>query len=428
MRLRVYSHLHRPDRGGGASIFTDLSEGLAQRGHDVELCCAYSYYPEWENKTGASLWRRERDVVNGVRVVRHGMFIPRDPGSTVQRAAYEASYAMSLARSAIGADDVDAVIAFLPLLSSGVASVLDAFAGAGAPTWINVQDLSGRAAAAYSGRLSAGLTRVEESVLSRASLITTIAPQMSEELAHLTEPGRPVMTFPNWLHSTAETSIVRATDRRAAEAGTSDRFDRRRPVRILYAGNIGKKQGVDRIVTMLSSTDASFEFEICGAGAGAADVDAVLPADDARFRRRPFLSEDEFVERLCWADVFCVPELPTAAASFLPSKLLPATAANTPILALAGSNSPLRDEVETHGIGALADWDDPSSIVRVASTLRQAWHDEHGPLRSALRERATAQSSAAAIDQAEAFLAEMVGQGAATMEKPPAPRVTATTH
>lgn len=428
MRIRVYSHLHRPDRGGGASIFTDLSEGLAQRGHEVELCCAYSYYPEWENKTGASLWRRERKVVNGVRVTRHGLFIPRDPGSTIQRAAYEASYAMSLARSAVRATDVDAVIAFLPLLSSGVASVLDSTVGAGAPTWINVQDLSGRAAAAYAGHLSAGLTRVEEAVLGRSSLITTIAPQMSDELAHLGRPDRPVVTFPNWLHSTAETSIVRATDRLSGVAEDADRLGRRRPIRILYAGNIGKKQGVDRIVTMLASTDASFEFEICGAGAGAPDVDAVLPTADRRFRRRPFLSEDEFIDRLLWADVFCVPELPTAAASFLPSKLLPATAAGTPILALAGANSPLRDEVEAHGIGALADWDDPGSVVRVATDLRQQWHDEHGPLRSALRDRATAQSSASAIDRAEALLAEMVAPGADATGRRAAPRVLSTTH
>ncbi len=404
MKIRVFSHLHRPDRGGGASIFTDLSEGLAQRGHDVELFCSYPYYPEWVNKSGANLWRREREVVNGVSVVRHGMFIPRNPGSTVQRAAYEGSYALSLARSTFRSAPVDAVVAFLPLLSSGVAAMLDTKGQPDVPTWINVQDLSGRAAASYSGTIGKALTQVEEAVLARASLVTTIAPQMTAELSHLNTDGQKVQTFPNWLHSTAEASIVRA--RTAADA--EDRHDRRRPLRLLYAGNIGKKQGVDRVVGMLAASDRNFEFEICGAGAGAEAVDQVLPAGDARFRRRPFLSEDEFIERLHWADAFVVPELPTDAASFLPSKLLPSTAAGTPILGLAGNSSPLRDEIEAHGIGAVADWSDPDSILVTGERLRTATYAADGVLERSLALRASAQSSAHAIDQAEEMLNRMV--------------------
>ncbi len=418
MRLRVYSHLHHPDRGGGASIFTDLSEGLAQRGHDVELFCAYPYYPEWTNKADANLFRRSTTTMNGVRVVRHGMFIPRNAGATSQRALYEASYAASLARSAVRSAEVDVVIAFLPLVSSGIAALADHAHRNGAPLWVNVQDLSGRAASAYAGRLAGALTRVEEAVLRGASLITTIAPQMTSELAHLASNARRVETFPNWLHSSAEASIDRiANDEDASEP----RADRRRPVRILYAGNIGKKQGVDRIIELLRTDNRDFEFEVCGTGAGAADVDANFPHDDKRFRRRPFLAEDEFIARLHWADVFCVPELPTAAASFLPSKLLPATASNTPVLALAGDRSPLRNEIQSSDIGDLADWNAAQSLLDVATSLRDRTRSDP-TLVQAMQSRAREQSSAAALNAAERFLDQLIGNELAPTNEPHAAR------
>ena len=39
-----------PDRGGGGAIFSDLAYGLAERGFDVTVRCAYPCYPEWEDR------------------------------------------------------------------------------------------------------------------------------------------------------------------------------------------------------------------------------------------------------------------------------------------------------------------------------------------------------------------------------------------
>ncbi len=402
MRIRVFSHLHRPDSGGGAAIFTDLAEGLASRGHRVEIACSYPYYPEWANKSGAALLRRSQSIENDVHVTRHGMYIPKNPGSVWQRASYEATYALSLSRTVVRTDPVDAVIGFVPLLSSGLAAVADGRRHR-VPTWISVQDLSGRAAAGYSTGLSSQLTKLEERVLAGADLITTIAPQMTEQLAHLDASRLGVRTFPNWLHTDAAVQI----ERQLSSNGHS-RFDRRRPPRLLYAGNIGKKQGLDRVVTELAATDGDFHFEICGNGAGEEEVDRAVPAGDGRFTRRPFLDEGGFIERLADADAFVVPELPTASASFLPSKLLPATAVGTPILAVAGPKTPLREEVELHKTGIVIGWDEVAQIPQVARSLRSEIHQTPSALRTSLETRAALQSSTQAIDWAERLLEELV--------------------
>ena len=400
MHIRVYCHLHRPDSAGGASVFTDFVEGLAGRGHDVELMTAVPHYPTWSNTSGVSLWRRHRSRMDGVDVTRHGFIIPRTPSQPLWRAAGEGSYALSLTRSIYRNGAPDAIVAFVPMLASAVAARLDARKH-DAPLWINVQDLSGRAAAGYSRGLGAALTRIEDRLLSSAELVTTIAPTMTEQLAGIQGPE--ITTFPNWLHSRAAEQFAHVSDE------NDEPNDRRRPVRLLYAGNIGRKQGLDRIIETLATTSRPFEFEVCGTGAGAPEVDRVFPADDPRFRRRPFLDEPEFLERLRWCDVFVVPELPSNGPSFLPSKLLPSIAAGTPILSVVGDNSALLDELTVHQTGRTISWDEVDELIPAADALRAEMRQ--APLPRTLSIRAQQQSSAAALTRAEALLTALVSPG-----------------
>lgn len=400
MHVRIYCHLHRPDCAGGASVFTDFAEGLAARGHTVELMTAVPHYPTWTNTSGAPLWRRHQSRVGGVEVTRHGFVIPKRPGRLFWRAAGEASYALSLSRSALGRsrnNAPDAIVAFVPMLASAAAARLDAYRH-DVPLWINVQDLSGRAAAGYSNGLGSALTKVEDQLLSSANLVTTIAPAMTKQLADVTGPT--IETFPNWLHTRAAEQLM------VREPAHREPNDRRRPVRLLYAGNIGRKQGLDKVVASLSASSASFDFEICGTGAGAPAIDSVFPTGDERFRRRPFLDEPEFLERLQWCDVFVVPELPSDGPSFLPSKLLPSVAAGAPILSVVGENSALREELTTHRTGRAISWDQLDDLIPAADQLRSAMR---GPdLPRALSCRAQQQSSAAALDLAESLLTRLV--------------------
>src|SRR5690606_31058725 len=96
-RLLVVVNVYRPDLGGGV-LFTDLCEGLARRGFDVTVRCAYPYYPEWRDKSGENGLRIRVEKSGGVRVERFGLFIPSKPNALAQRLAYEASFFASLAR------------------------------------------------------------------------------------------------------------------------------------------------------------------------------------------------------------------------------------------------------------------------------------------------------------------------------------------
>ena len=215
-RLLVISHLFIPDVCGGASIFTDMCHGLAQRNIDVTVRCAYPYYPEWKDKSGRNGLRVERDLEKGVHIERYGMFIPKNPRSTWQRLIYEGTYFLSLCRSLMRGSQFDAVIVFCPLAGSVAFAALNKLFY-GKPLWLNVQDLPADAASA--SRIAAGkrsqklLQAVQRWLFNRADVWSSISPIMVERLEQLRNRQQPVMFVPNWLHQ----SIADQIQTRAAE-------------------------------------------------------------------------------------------------------------------------------------------------------------------------------------------------------------------
>lgn len=85
MKLLVITNLFHPDRGGGASVFSDLCFGLADKGWDVTVLTTYPYYPEWRRKEGCSPWRIERETLHRVDVWRHGIYVPANPSRLLPR-------------------------------------------------------------------------------------------------------------------------------------------------------------------------------------------------------------------------------------------------------------------------------------------------------------------------------------------------------
>lgn len=351
-RLLVLVNVFHPDRGGGAAVFSDLCFALADRGVDVTVRCAYPYYPEWTDKwgeNGLSVARyREREV----RVERHGLYIPDDPGSLFQRLLYEGSFFLSLLRSLPRSRDFDAVLVFSPLIGAV------AFAGLirtiyGHPLWLNVQDLSAEAArqseVAGSG-VAELLAFVQRVLFNRADVWSSISPVMLDRLRDLRRRDQPLLFLPNWLHASLREAIENLPSK---EGRAPDP-----PVRLLYGGNIGEKQGLLRVCRRLSESEVDFRLTVHGSG-GRADLVRrwIETRGDDRFQFGPFLPEDEFARVLHETDLFLIPEKPGTGGSFIPSKMIPGMASQTPVLAICDEESPLGREMREHRPGAWYPWD-----------------------------------------------------------------------
>lgn len=390
LRLLVVVNVVRPDLGGGV-LFSDLFEGLAERGAHVTVKCAYSYYPEWKDKSGKNGWKIRTSFESGVHMERHGLFIPRNPNSFLQRLLYEASFYLSLRRNMPQKDSFDAILVFCPLIGA-VAYATAVRRRTRAPLWINVQDLSAQAAAAggITARSSVGglLLRIQNYFFAKADVWSSISSSMIAALERNNPAGIPVRLVPNWLHASLAHHIRAASGpplvdaaseppatKSASELNAPVRTDPEddlapppRPLRLLYSGNIGAKQDLISFCRALSKTTAEFRFRIQAAGGRACELETwIASADDDRFSMHPLSNEEGLAKALAECDFYVITERAESGNSFIPSKLIPAIASLKPVLAVCDADSPLGREMEEHGLGPRLDWSDLSSLTATVS-------------------------------------------------------------
>lgn len=356
-RLLIVVNVYRPDLGGGV-LFADLAEGLAARGFDVTVRCAYPYYPEWRDKTGRNGWRIEEDTQQGVRVERFGLYIPRKPTALLERLAFEASFFGSLLRRVPSRGAFDAVMAFCPLVGAVAYGAL-AKRRLGCPLWLNVQDIPADAAAAggltQSGAVTGAMAAVQNTLFNRADVWSTISPVMAERLAPLRRHGQPLLYLPNWLHASLADALAAQPDKAGRDPGT--------PVRLLYSGNIGGKQDLLQFCRVLQAGTAPFTFRIQAGGSRARDVrDWVAATGDARFSFHDLTDEAGLARALYDTDFFVITETAGSGGSFIPSKLIPGLSSGTPILAVCDEDSPLGREMEAQRVGPRFDWSDAGRV------------------------------------------------------------------
>lgn len=388
--------MFKPDLGGGI-LFTDLCEGFAERGWNVTVKCAYSYYPEWKDKSGKNGITIRDSTEHGVRVERHGLHIPRNPNSLFQRLLHEASFFLSLVRRIPSRGDFDLVMSFCPLIGS-VAYGIVASRMAHAPLWLNVQDLSAQAAVAggLAGPSARFMMWIQNALFRRAHAWSSISVSMVETLESI--PGAPqhVACLPNWLHADMArhlSPMLRKQERAHA------------PLRLLYSGNLGAKQDLLTFCMALHERQESFEFRIHASGARVDELRSWLNHTvDDRFLLMPLTSEKELADWLSWCDFYVVTERHGAGHSFLPSKLIPAVSSGAPILAVCDADGPLGMEVQEHVLGPMLSWNsldldpvwkaEPDLATAVTSWSRNALRRSTYYSRNESLERYIAQAAA----------------------------------
>lgn len=365
MRLLVVSNLFPPDRGGGASVFGDLCVGLTELGWNVTVLTTYPYYPEWRLKTSAKPLEIQEEEIHGVRVLRHGAFIPSSPSRLIPRILFEASFMVSIMRSLLRGGRFDAVMVFCPVLGAVCFGALRKFLFS-ERVWLNIQDLPAEAAAASGISRNRTLTNVAKAaqnwLFNRADVWSSISTVMIESLLKIRTQNQPVYLCRNWLND----SMAREVN----EVGAKLTRPPSNPIKLLYAGNIGKKQGLLEFCKHLSQESISFHLQINGNGGEATSVENwIKQQQDPRFSFGEFLDEKGFVKALSEADIFVITERQGSGASFIPSKLIPCISTGTPIIGICDKAGPLGREVTENHLGKIIEWDEIKCISEILNCL-----------------------------------------------------------
>ena len=399
MRLLVITMLYEPDCLGIAPLASDLCVTLAERGHDVTVYTSYPYYPEWKRKSTTNPWRIQQETIAKVNVRRHGIYIPANPSRMIPRLMHEVSFPISMLRSLFDRRRYDAVIVYCPLLGSVAFAALRKLWHR-EPLWVNIQDIPADAAVA-SGIGRSRLFRafssiVQRFLLNRGEVWSSISPEMVARLSRIKAARTTIHNCPNWLTGSLQEQVQRVP----RKIGRSPRT----PLKLLYCGNIGKKQGLLELCQRLSTLDFNFQFQIRGGGGECEAVRSwVENSLDARFEFAGLLPEADFVRAIHAADWLVVPEKAGSTCSFLPSKVIPSISVGTPILAVADPAGPLGREVLEYGIGLVVPW---PQLHELPSRLARFSHDpaQFTQLQVNCGERAGFYRREQAIDRMESLL------------------------
>jgi colanic acid biosynthesis glycosyl transferase WcaI len=366
MRIHLITNLFAPDELAGAALYTDMATYLQERGHDVRVTTTFAYYPAWEVRPEDRGIRVRDEVYHGIPVRRVQMYIPRKVRGA-SRLLSDFSFLLSLIRWGTHQDwKPEVVVTASPMLSQCIAQRF-LYAGRAIPRLIIVQDFVVDAA------LELGILKIpfaatllnslQNWALRAAQTLSTISPLMLEKLKGKVGADRRSVLIPNWIHQSLQDEI----DRQAAKAGS-----RAKNV-LVYSGNFGRKQGLpDFLEQFRAASDSSlgWNLEIYGGGAEKSELTAAIVANPA-VRLGGVQDEVAYVSNLLRTSACLVTQRPDVGANFLPSKLLPALATGTPVLAVCDPDSPLGREIIESGCGEVVR---PGNVAGLRAVL-QKWRE-----------------------------------------------------
>ena len=369
LRLLIHGVNYAPELVGIGRYTGELGAWLRSRGHAVTVLAAPPYYPAWrvDSAYRRPAWRRE--WLDGVEVLRAPLYTPaRVTGKG--RILHELSFGASCLAwwPALWARSWDAVLAVCPLLQSGLVPALLARRQQ-IPFIFHVQDLQLDAARDLAiirqPLLFALLGRLEHFLFTRSQAVTTISRAMAARIRDKGVPPERLHVLPNW----ADLEEIKPGDRGNAlrrELGLNDE------IMVLYAGNMGEKQGLEVILDAAVITRYNQDIRYVLAGEGAAGQRLMGRARQLALETVSFLplqSRDRFPLLLAAADIHLVVQKGRASDLVMPSKLGNILAAGRPFIATARPETELGRVAQESRAGLLTPPEDAGSLAQAIVRL-----------------------------------------------------------
>lgn len=371
MRIHIIGINYWPESTGIAVFSTGRAEHLASRGHDVTMCAAVPYYPQWRvpDAYRGLAFRRERRA--GVTILRCPIYVP-SAVTAIRRVAHEASFiAAAFLRSLLCRRPDVLMVVSPPLGLAVVAAVLSKLWRA--PYIFHVADLQPDTALDLGmvsrGRVARLLYAVERLAYRHAAIVSTLTEPMRARIIAKGIPAEKVVLLADWadpqLFALAQDAGSRAIRQ---ELGLGDAFV------VLHAGNMGVKQGLDVVLDAADRTraDPAIRYVLVGDG-------AMRPHLEARARSLglpnitfvPLLPGPRFLQLLAAADVCLVTQQRTVADVVFPSKVLTLLAAGKPVVASVAGGSAVASVISHAGAGTVVAPEDAGGLAAAVESLHR---------------------------------------------------------
>jgi glycosyltransferase involved in cell wall biosynthesis len=365
MRVLMISQHFTPEVTAARARMHAFAQGLAERGHDVEVVTALPNHPEGVVHDGyrrRAVVRREFD---GFRVSY--VYVTASPKKTFsRRVALYGSFATSATIVASAMRRPDVIFVSSPPLPAAAAAA--AVAKRHRVPWVfDVRDLWPEAAVVLgeltNPRAIRAAERLEHRLYRSAAAITTVTEAFKRNIAAHLEDDAKIHLIPNGTTRAWLAAGEREPDR--AGCGLApDRFA------WLYAGNLGIAQGLETAIAAAAELGGGYELTLLGSGPDRAKLEALagrLPAGSVRFLDP--VQPEEAARYMRAADALLVPlaDRPELA-QFVPSKLFDCAAVGRPVIVAARGEAPRI--AEEAGAALVVPPGDASALAAAVRRLR----------------------------------------------------------
>jgi colanic acid biosynthesis glycosyl transferase WcaI len=367
-RVLFVTRYYWPELIGSAPFSTDIAEWLTDHDRPTKVVSGLPHYPDAAVFPAYREGRRHREIVCGVDVERLRCGPPRSSSATA-RIANEVEFLLrglaGLARGRIRRHDV--VLALCPsILCVALALAARRRGGVCVAVVHDIQSgLAEKLGMVGGGRLSALMRVCERTILNRTDLVVVLSNEMKQQLRRI-GVSAPIEVVPLWV----DTDHIRPAPMLT-----------RSEVKVLYSGNLGRKQGLNQVVALareLAQRRSDIQIVVRGNGSQAAELSAEIERLGLTNIRMMALQPNESVgAALSAGDIHLVPQRPDAAAFAVPSKVFNIMAVGRPFVATALPDSVLWRLQRQSGAFLCVPPDDPptfaEAVVQLAddSRLRQ---------------------------------------------------------
>lgn len=368
MKITAFLSYYEPETASSLYLAKNLMEGLADRGHEVDL-----YVPRPSRGVSdfvrAKYKRNRTEILMDGRLRIHRFFSPREGRNPVGRALRYALNNLICIAKGIRADGDVIFIESTPPTQGMMAGMIKAIKKT--PVAYGLQDVFPDSMV-NSGMMREGSAMesvgrwIESKTYKAADAIIVISQDIRENiLAKGVSPAK-VSLIPNWVEYDAIYPIPRNENPLITELGLrEDAFY------VVYAGSVGYAQNVDVLLeaSLLTRETPDIEYIIFGTGSEMADCQKRAKefcCENVSFY--PLLPYERSAEVYSLADLALVSCRKGFGSAAMPSKTWNILSCGTPILLSFDDDTELASLIRREGLGYFSEADDARMLAQAILT------------------------------------------------------------
>jgi glycosyltransferase involved in cell wall biosynthesis len=370
MKLIIVSNYYYPETGAAPNRITNLAEGLAEMGNEIEVICPLPNYPQgkiFENYEGKF---HQKELLNKIKIHRYWIY-PSVSGNPALRVISMFSFALSLWAFAINRKKIHGsnwiIIQNSPLLVSFSAIILfkKLFRK---KIVLNISDLWPLSAldlgVVKKGRFYGFLEWIERFNYENSALILG---QSEEILDHVNQ----IISRPNFLYRNIQRNSPALENKNNCRPGE---------IAIVYAGLLGVAQGVFKIIEKINFREIGVELDIYGQGNEKEKIVEFLAKNtDRGVTYKGSVSKKELDKILPRYQASIVP-LVNRIKGAVPSKIFELTQLHIPILFCGGGEG--AKLVEHYQVGITSPPGNYEALKNAIITLKSLSDEEYLALKN----------------------------------------------